>query len=117
MAAVPDMADVKVCLSLDDPAARDVTACGAKAAGLAIARSAGLPVIPGVVITTAAHEHYLRAGRTVPPEMAVALRPGWESVSTGGSVSLVVRSSSTIEDVAASSMAGQFRSVLNAGLG
>jgi pyruvate,water dikinase len=113
MAAAPDVAGVKVCLSLDDPAARDATVCGAKAAGLAAARTAGLPVMPGVVVTTAAHEQYLRAGRTVPPEVAAGLRPGWESVSTCGSVSLVVRSSSTIEDVAASSMAGQFRSVLN----
>lgn len=104
---------VEVWLSLDDAAARDATVSGAKAAGLAVARAAGLPVVPGFVVTTAAHERYLRAGRNVPEEVAAELRPAWESVSAHGELSLVVRSTSTIEDVAASSMAGQFRSVLN----
>lgn len=113
MAAVLEVADTKVCLSLDDPAARDATICGAKAASLAIARATGLPVMPGFVVTTNAHQLYLSAGRKVPPHVAAALRPAWASMIGDGATSLVVRSSSTIEDIGVSSMAGQFCSVLN----
>ena len=113
MEIAPSVAEGTVCLGLDEPAARDASSCGAKAVSLTAARAAGLPVLPGFVVTTAAHELYLSAGRTVPQRVARALRPAWASLSGDGSHPLVVRSSSTIEDVAASSMAGQFRSVLN----
>lgn len=36
--------------------------CGGKAANLAVARQAGLAVPPGLVVTTAAFHHFLRAG-------------------------------------------------------
>ncbi len=41
------------CLTLDDPAAQDASVAGAKAGGLARARAAGLPVLPGVVVPVA----------------------------------------------------------------
>lgn len=44
---------VRRVLGLDDPAARDARCVGAKAAGLAVASAAGLPVLPGVVIPVA----------------------------------------------------------------
>jgi pyruvate,water dikinase len=89
-------------VSLDDPRAADATLVGAKAANLAIARSIGLPVVPGVVVTTdepdvkALQDELASAGELLGPP----------------STPLVVRSSSTVEDVGTSSMAGQFRSVL-----
>ncbi|HWC10407.1 MAG TPA: PEP/pyruvate-binding domain-containing protein, partial [Acidimicrobiales bacterium] len=89
---------------LDDPRARDPELVGAKAAALATAKRAGLPVLPGIVVTTAFH-------RTT-PEHRAELREAWSEISHAGEVSLVVRSSSTIEDTSASSMAGMFTSVL-----
>ena len=113
MSTVPAVTDGELSLSLDEPRARVKAICGAKAACLAVARHADLPVLPGFVVTTAAHEQYLNAGRKVPQHVAAAIRPAWASVSRDGAISLVVRSSSTIEDAGTSSMAGRFRSVLN----
>ena len=87
-------------LDLTDPAAADPDEAGAKAANLAQAASAGLPVLPGVVLGT--------GGRPDP----AAVRDAWVRLSRAGSVPVVVRSSSTVEDAGESSMAGQFRSVL-----
>ncbi|MGI9022714.1 MAG: PEP/pyruvate-binding domain-containing protein [Acidimicrobiales bacterium] len=87
-------------LDLTDAAATDGRKAGAKAANLALAAGAGLPVLPGFVLST--------GGSVAPPE----LRAAWETLSDGGVRSLVVRSSSTVEDTHSSSMAGQFRSVL-----
>ncbi len=98
-----DQAEVGV-VRLDDPRARDPELVGAKAAALATAKLAGLPVLPGIVVTTA-----FRAAR---PEHQSQLRKAWADISHAGEVSLVVRSSSTIEDSSASSMAGMFTSVL-----
>jgi phosphoenolpyruvate synthase/pyruvate phosphate dikinase len=50
-------------LASDD--ARSPERCGAKASSLARAASRGLPTVPGFVITTAGHEIFLAAGRTV----------------------------------------------------
>jgi rifampicin phosphotransferase len=44
---------VAALLDLDEPAARDPSVVGAKAAGLARARAAGLPALPGVVVPAA----------------------------------------------------------------
>ncbi|WP_369168553.1 PEP/pyruvate-binding domain-containing protein [Streptomyces sp. R28] len=74
---------------------------GAKAANLARAARAGLPVLPGFVIP---HQ----AARDT-----VALRRAWDELSDGGTRPLVVRSSSPQEDTAESSLAGQFASVLD----
>ena len=89
---------------LDEPRARDPELVGAKAAALATAKLAGLPVLPGVVVTTAFHRGT--------PEHRAELQEAWSEISHAGEVSLVVRSSSTIEDTGASSMAGMFTSVL-----
>jgi rifampicin phosphotransferase len=89
---------------LDDPRARDPELVGAKAAALATAKLAGLPVLPGIVVTT--------AFRASTAEHRAQLQEAWSDISHAGEVSLVVRSSSTIEDTGASSMAGMFTSVL-----
>ncbi|MDQ4132719.1 MAG: PEP-utilizing enzyme [Actinomycetota bacterium] len=83
---------------------------GGKGAGLARALGAGLPVLPGFLVTTAAtttieqHGWGGSAGREV--------RAAWEELSEGGQTALVVRSSSTAEDLHDSSMAGRFKSVV-----
>ncbi|MFE4963941.1 PEP/pyruvate-binding domain-containing protein [Streptomyces sp. NPDC056660] len=73
---------------------------GSKAANLARAAGAGLPVLPGFVIPDGAF------GDTA------ALRRAWLELSGGGGRPLVVRSSSPQEDTRSSSLAGQFASVL-----
>jgi phosphohistidine swiveling domain-containing protein len=98
--------DVRPALvTLDDPSAIDPTLTGAKAAALARAAVAGLPVLPGFVLTTAAGT----ATETTTQELA----EGWRWLSEDGERSVVVRSSSTVEDGRASSMAGMFTSVLD----
>ncbi|MFJ8532439.1 PEP/pyruvate-binding domain-containing protein [Streptomyces sp. NPDC093591] len=74
---------------------------GSKAANLARAARAGLPVLPGFVIP----HHAVRD--------TVALRRAWDELSEGGTRPLVVRSSSPQEDTEESSLAGQFTSVLD----
>ena len=90
---------------LADHPARAAGLTGAKAAALAVAASADLPVLPGFVLTTA----FDRAG----PAHRDELRQAWRRLSHGGELSVVVRSSSTIEDSDATSMAGMFTSVLD----
>ncbi|MCF1599835.1 PEP/pyruvate-binding domain-containing protein, partial [Streptomyces muensis] len=86
---------------LDRPGATLPRSIGSKAANLARAAGAGLPVLPGFVIPDGG------SGDTV------ALRRAWDELSEGGARPLVVRSSSPQEDTAASSLAGQFASVLD----
>ncbi|GAA4047004.1 PEP/pyruvate-binding domain-containing protein [Streptomyces shaanxiensis] len=86
---------------LDRPGAALPQLTGSKAANLARAARAGLPVLPGFVIPH-------RAGGDM-----VALRRAWEELSDGGAHPLVVRSSSPQEDTEESSLAGQFASVLD----
>ncbi|MES5822855.1 PEP/pyruvate-binding domain-containing protein [Streptomyces sp. RG80] len=86
---------------LDRPGAAVPGSAGSKAANLARAAGAGLPVLPGFVIP-----HH---GGGDP----VALRRAWDELSEGGSRPLVVRSSSPQEDTEESSLAGQFASVLD----
>lgn len=95
-------------VSLDSPEAADPALAGAKAANLARCAEAGLPTLPGFVVTTGA-----TARGVDDPEVEQAMRVAWEAISSGGAVPLVVRSSSTIEDAAVSSMAGRFTSVLD----
>jgi pyruvate,water dikinase len=85
---------------LRDSAAADAELVGAKAAALARAAAAGLPVLDGFVLTTST------AGR---PQVADA----WRVLSHWGTEPMVVRSSSVAEDGAAQSMAGLFTSVLD----
>ena len=88
-------------LDLTDPRARDPAVSGAKAANLARAAAAGLPVLPGFVLPVGLD----------PREGGDALAAAWRSLG-GPERSLVVRSSSVIEDLADRSMAGQFTSVV-----
>jgi pyruvate,water dikinase len=88
-------------VALSDPMAADPAIGGGKAAAIARAAALGLPVLPGFILTTA-------DGDIQAPEV----RTLWAGLSHGGEVPLIVRSSSTIEDEAVSSMAGRFRSVL-----
>jgi len=89
-------------VALDDSRALDPALVGAKAAALARATQAGLPVLPGFVLTTAADRVSARP----------AVEAAWRAMG-GESRALVVRSSSTIEDGGTSSMAGMFTSVLD----
>ena len=91
-------------LTLHDPPAEDLALAGAKGAALARAEHAGLPVIPGFVITIPG---------TTDPTIAPAVRRAWEWLSDGGRHALAVRSSSSLEDGSVSSMAGRFVSVLD----
>ena len=85
--------------------ARDPALTGAKASALTVAAAVGMPVLPGFVLTTA-YDHASSAHR----EEAFG---AWAQLSRGGELSLAVRSSSTIEDGATTSMAGLFTSVLD----
>lgn len=96
---------------LDDPQATVVERTGAKAAALAKAAVAGLPTLPGFVLTTSATAAVDRSGgnlSVVEPDA----RAAWEDLSDHGRRTLVVRSSSTTEDLADSSMAGRYESVV-----
>jgi phosphohistidine swiveling domain-containing protein len=102
-------------VALSHPHATDAALTGAKAAALARAASGGLPVLPGFVITTDAAADIAAAGGPahVRAEVQDRIRESWEALSHGGRLPLVVRSSSTSEDGATSSMAGMFTSVLD----
>ena len=97
-------------VSLDHAGAADGALTGAKASALARAASAGLPVLPGLVITTRG-----AAALADPCLRPLALRAllGLWKAAAGPDRALVVRSSSTVEDGASSSMAGRFQSVLD----
>ena len=94
-------------LALDDAAAADDRLTGAKASALARAHREGLPIVPGFVITTAEVER-LAPGTPLPEEVLTA----WRELSADGRRPVVVRSSSTVEDLGDSSMAGRFESVV-----
>ena len=95
-------------LSLDDPAVRDATTTGNKAALLGALRQAGFNVPPGVVVPASdprAADEELRSRVEAALPNAVTNRLGagpW-----------AVRSSSTAEDTAHASFAGQFETSLN----
>ncbi|WP_330291818.1 PEP/pyruvate-binding domain-containing protein [Streptomyces sp. NBC_00576] len=102
---------------LDQPDAAVPLLAGSKAANLARAVGAGLPVLPGFVIThpVTNPEAHAPAGdlSDIPAGSWPALRHAWDTLSDGGERPLVVRSSSPQEDTQESSLAGRFASVLD----
>ncbi|CAO5161319.1 Phosphoenolpyruvate synthase/pyruvate phosphate dikinase [Frankia sp. AiPs1] len=102
----------RLVVRLDDAAARDVSLVGAKAANLAVAAGAGLPVIPGFVVTTVATDPD-RPGGIPATRGGGTLYERWRELTHDGELPLAVRSSSVAEDSASSSYAGQFLSVLH----
>ena len=98
-------------LELGDRRAAEPTRSGAKAANLATAAGAGLPVLAGFVLTTDGTAAFINGD--VSSELSSALGHAWELLSAHGQHSLVVRSSSTVEDLGTTSMAGVFESVLD----
>ncbi|MGY2067848.1 PEP/pyruvate-binding domain-containing protein [Blastococcus sp. SYSU DS0619] len=101
------LTDDRSVVALDDGAALDDRLTGAKASALARAAAEGLPIVPGFVITTAAVDR-LADGAPLPDDVLAA----WRELTGDGRRSLVVRSSSTVEDLGDSSMAGRFESVV-----
>ena len=95
-------------VDLTDAAAVDASLTGGKAAALARGSIAGLASLPGVVLTTAFSDA-IDAGAEVATHPA--LSEAFERAG-GKQRSLVARSSSVVEDMATSSMAGQFESVI-----
>ncbi|MFJ9243337.1 PEP/pyruvate-binding domain-containing protein [Streptomyces sp. NPDC101776] len=93
--------DAAVPLDLGQLTAMQPRFAGSKAANLARAAHAGLPVLPGFVIPESAGDD------------PAALRRAWQDLSDSGALALVVRSSSPQEDTEQSSLAGQFTSVLD----
>jgi pyruvate,water dikinase len=91
-------------------AATDPACAGAKAAALARATVAGLPALPGLVLSPDAADRVATSGST---DSLADVRRAWATLSSDGTDALVVRSSSTIEDGESSSMAGRFTSVLD----
>ena len=91
---------------LHEAGASDAEVVGAKAANLAVARAAGLPVIEGFAVTV----DEVRANPGAP---SAAVADAWRTLSVAGRTSLVVRSSSPAEDLATGSMAGMFDSVVD----
>jgi len=106
----PDVTDVDWVVRLDEPAALNADRVGAKAAALARATTAGMPALPGFVIST---EGTAALNDDDKRQQALCILLKAWTASAGVERALVVRSSSTIEDGASSSMAGRFESVLD----
>ncbi|WP_282792601.1 PEP/pyruvate-binding domain-containing protein [Streptomyces sp. CC224B] len=107
-------------VGLDARRARDPRTAGAKAAHLARAARAGLPVLPGFVLVpagraadTGAEGTGAAEGGPVGARGGSELRRAWRALSQDGARPLVVRSSSAYEDAADSSLAGLFETVLD----
>ena len=95
-------------VALDDPVAVDSSLTGGKAAALARGKTSGLASLPGVVLTTAFSDA-VDGGAELRTHDAV--RQAFDQAG-GDQRALVARSSSVVEDMEASSMAGQFESVI-----
>jgi phosphohistidine swiveling domain-containing protein len=89
-------------LDLGHPDAERVDVAGGKAAALAVAARAGLPVVDGLVVPLGTALDAPDAAKALARQLRERL----------GDVPLAARSSSPSEDSASSSMAGQFETVL-----
>ncbi|HVM08928.1 MAG TPA: PEP/pyruvate-binding domain-containing protein [Acidimicrobiales bacterium] len=107
----------RVAIPLDEPDAQRVDLVGAKAANLAIAASAGLPVLPGFGVTVPAVAAAVVAGgfAHLAGDVLDELHAAWRRVTEEGRWSVVARSSAVSEDAEGSSMAGRFHSELDIG--
>src|SRR5215207_7631768 len=94
-------------VELDDEAALDPGLTGGKAAALARAATAGLATLPGVVLTTKFCDAVDGADLAHHP----AARETFDRAG-GDHQALVARSSAVVEGTAASSMAGNFESIV-----
>lgn len=102
-----DVGTTEAVLGLEDPQCLDPSLAGGKASALAHAAQAGLPVLDARVLTTSFTAEIDRGA-------PLASHPAIDQVfARFGDLSVVVRSSSTAEDLEASSMAGRFESVLD----
>ncbi|MGW2284594.1 PEP/pyruvate-binding domain-containing protein [Streptomyces phaeochromogenes] len=97
---------------MSDPRAARIPFAGSKAANLARAALAGLPVLPGFVVPYGDRPGEW-AGEWTGDGDLEGLRRAWQELSADGTRPLVVRSSSPQEDTQESSLAGQFASVLD----
>jgi pyruvate,water dikinase len=102
-----------VTLTLEEAAEAGTAVVGAKAANLGRAMAAGLPVLPGFVVTTGAVAALAAGWPAAPRRVTVELAEAWSRLSDNGRRPLVVRSSSPVEDQSASSMAGRFTSIVD----
>ena len=84
---------------------------GGKAANLGRLVRAGFPVPEGFVLTTRAYRLAQRSSPAahVPAEVAEEIRLAYQAMGQGP---VAVRSSATVEDAAAASMAGQYETIL-----
>lgn len=105
-------------VSLDDPACRDVSRTGAKAARLAAARARGLPVLPGRAVPVAESRPALRSaaargraarGRVLAYRLDDALAAELRAAADDLGGEVIVRSSSPLE--ADSRWSGAFSSI------
>lgn len=104
---------VPLVMALDDPAV-DVAIAGGKGASLARLVRAGIRVPPGFVVTTSAYRDFVARGASdaaVPEETVAAIAGAYAGL--GDDVAVAVRSSTTAEDQADTSFAGQHDSYLN----
>ncbi|WTW99759.1 PEP-utilizing enzyme [Streptomycetaceae bacterium NBC_01309] len=100
---------------LDTERARHSDLTGAKAANLARAAAAGLPVLPGFALVPGPYVNGNGSsnGRLQDAATATTLRAAWRGLAGTDERPLAVRSSSRYEDTEGSSMAGRFRTVLD----
>ncbi len=98
-------------VSLDDDAALDADVTGGKGAALARARRAGIATLPGLVLTTEVSRRH-DAGTALADLVSADVAGAVAELGGGGDGGVAVRSSSVVEDMSASSAAGQFESVL-----
>jgi phosphoenolpyruvate synthase/pyruvate phosphate dikinase len=103
-----DQPPLPLVVDLDDERALEAGLVGTKAATLARARLAGLPVLPGFVLTTIATQP---GSGLLSPSVKEALVERLGKLSFQERRPVIVRSSSRLEDGTVSSMAGLFASV------